>query len=124
MIRSLKIQVTTTGEDGSGLGDNAGAYPVHGLLVGFYVDWGATAPGTSKIVVVCESDDNHPEITLYDKTAANSDVWIYPVVEQVDTGGTGKSVYSRIPVSGTLKVTVTLCNALVPAVTVYAYVEY
>jgi len=123
MISTEKITVVTTGADGSGLGEQVSAHPVNGELVAIYVDWGSTAPGTSKIVVICESDDDHPAITLYDKTAAATDLWVYPTIVQTTTDGTARTAYAPIPVAGTLKVNVTLCNALSPAATAYVYVK-
>lgn len=123
MIRTAKITVTTTGSDGSATGEGYSNAPINGVLKALRVDWHASAPGTSDIDVVVESDDNHPEVTLYDKDDANSDRWVYPTIEQTDTAGTGRSTYQSIPVAGRLKVSVAGCDALDPAVVVYAFVE-
>jgi hypothetical protein len=124
MIQTEKIQVTTTGANGSASGSAVSARPLAGEVVALRVDWAATAPGgTSDIDVVCESDDDHPEITLYDKDNAATDVWVYPTIEETDTAGTGRSAYREIPISGHIKVSVAQCNALDPAVTVYVYVR-
>jgi len=123
MIEVVKIPVTTTGADGSATGTGRSVRGVNGEVAAMRVDWGATAPNTSDIDVVCESDDNHPEITLYSKDNAVTDVWVYPTIEETDTAGTGRSTYRVIPISGRIKASVAGCNALDPAVTVYAYVR-
>jgi len=123
MILTEKIQVTTVGADGSALGNKSSGHPVNGEVVAIYVDWSASAPGTDRIVITCESDDNHPAITLYDKTASATDDWVYPSVQLTDTAGTGKAFYVPISVSGTINAAVTLSNALAVAATVYVYVR-
>jgi hypothetical protein len=125
MMQTAKIAVTTTGADGSATGTAYSARPLCGELYALYVDWGSTAPaGTSDIVVTVEADDDHPAVTLYSKENAVNDVWVYPIVQNTDTAGSAvASQYQRLPVSGRIKVVVTGCNALAPAVTVYAWVR-
>ena len=123
MIQTEKIEVTTSGEDGSAAGSAVSARALVGEVAAIYIDWAATAPGTSDIDVVCESDDDHPEITLVGKDDSATDAWFYPTIEETDTAGTGRSSYREIPISGSVKVTVAQCNALDPAVTVYVYVR-
>jgi hypothetical protein len=123
VIQTEKITVTTTGEDGSASGVGYSARPLVGEVVAMRVDWHASAPATSDIDVVCESDDDHPEITLYSKDDSATDAWAYPTIEETDTGGTGRGTYREIPVSGRIKVSVAQANALDPAVTVYLYVR-
>jgi hypothetical protein len=123
MISTEKIAVTTTGSDGSASGSQASARALVGEVVAIYVDWNGSAPATSDIDVVCESDDDHPEITLVDKDDSATDAWFYPTIEETDTGGTGRSTYRPIPISGMVKVSVAQCNAFDAAVTVYVYVR-
>lgn len=123
MIVTEKIEVETTGADDGATGDGYSARPLTGEVVALYVDWSGDAPAGSDIDVVCESDDDHPEIALYSKDNANSDAWVYPTIEETDTAGTGRSSYREIPISGRVKVSVAQCDALDPAVTVYVYVR-
>jgi len=123
MIEIHKIAVTTTGDNGSATGTGYSTRAVNGEVRALQIDWGATAPGTSDIDVVVESDDNRPEVTLYDKDDSAADAWVYPKVQSTDTGGSAISGEYQHPLAnGRLKVAVAGCNALDPAVTVYAFV--
>lgn len=124
MIECVKIAVTTTGANGAATGSAISNRALVGEVVALHADWHASAPGaTSDLKVVCESDDDHPEITVYDKSDSATDAWVYPTIEETTTDGTGRSAYREIPISGRLKATVAQCNALDPAVTVYVYVR-
>jgi len=123
VITTEKITVTTTGADDSASGTGYSARALVGEVMALRVDWSGDAPAGSDIDVVCESDDDHPEITLYDKDDSKTDAWVYPTIEETDTAGTGRSTYRPIPISGRLKVSVADCDALATAVTVYAYVR-
>ncbi len=124
MIRTEKVAVTTTGNDGAATGTGYSSRALNGELQAIYVDWGATAPASSDIDVVVESDDNHPQVTLYDKDDSSTDAWVYPAVQRTSTAGAGiDAQYQAIPVAGRVKVSVAGCNALSPAVTVYLYLK-
>lgn len=123
MIRTARIKVTTTGAAGSAAGEAYSPAPVNGLLQALHVDWHASAPGgTSDITITVEADANHPAVTLYTKANSATDAWVYPTVEETDTGGTGVSTYRDIPVAGRIRVQVAQCDALTDAVVVTAYV--
>lgn len=125
MIRSAKIAVTTTGADGSATGTGYSSAPINGEVRQIRVDWDATAPATSDIDVVAESDDNHPEVALYDKDNAATDLWVYPKVQSTDVAGAAIAAQYQHPVVAgqRVKVTVGGCNALAPAVTVTVFYE-
>jgi hypothetical protein len=125
MIRSVEIAVTTTGSDGSATGTAYSSRPINGRVQAIRVDWAATAPASSDIDVVAESDDDHPEIALYDKDNAATDLWVYPRVQSTDTAGSGISnEYQHLVVPGQrIEVVVGGCNALDPAVTVTVIYE-
>lgn len=125
MIRTAKIPVTTSGEDGVATGEAYSAYPLNGELAMVVVDWAATAPaGTSDIAVTVEADEQHPAVTLYSKENAATDVALCPVKQVTGTDGVLiADTYARIPVAGRIKVAVTGCDALAPAATVYVYVN-
>lgn len=82
MIRTEKIAVTTTGNNGAATGTGYSSHALNGELQAICVDWGATAPATSDIDIVVEADDNHPQVTLYDKDDSSTDAWVYPVVQR------------------------------------------
>lgn len=124
MIRTEKIAVTTTGNNGAATGTGYSSHALNGELQAICVDWGATAPATSDIDIVVEADDNHPQVTLYDKDDSSTDAWVYPVVQRTSTAGAAVDAqYQAIPVAGRVKVSVAGCNALSPAVTVYLYLK-
>lgn len=124
-VRTQKIAVTTTGSAGSATGTAYSNTTVSGELFALYVDWHASAPaGTSDITITVDSDDNAPAVTLYAKTNAVTDLWVYPVVQSTDTAGAGVTgVYQHILVSGKIKVVIAQCDALAPAATVYLYLK-
>lgn len=123
MVETHKITVTTTGENGAATGDGYSARGVNGEVRALYVDWSASAPGTSDIDVVVESDDNRPEVMLYSKDDSVADTWMYPKVQSTDTGGSGITGQYQHPLAnGRIKVSVAESNALTTAVTVYVFV--
>lgn len=122
MLRSVKVSVTTTGNAGAATGTGYSAGPISGEIVAVIVDWHTSAPNTSDITVTLEADDNHPAITLYSKTNANTDVSIYPHVQATDTAGAAiAGWYQHIVGTGRVKVVVGDCDALAAAVTVNVY---
>jgi hypothetical protein len=124
-IRTVKVAVTTTGSAGAATGTAYSDRPLNGTVRQIRVDWSASAPATSDIDVVGESDADHPQVTLYDKDDANSDVWVYPKVQSTDVAGAAiANEYQFLALSGQrIKVVVGQCDALDPAVTVYVSVE-
>ena len=124
MVEIHKIAVTTTGSNGSATGTGYSTRAVNGEVRALKVDWGATAPGaTSDIDVVVESDDNRPEVALYSKDDSATDAWVYPKVQSTGVDGVAVAAQYQHPLAnGRLKVSVAGCNALDPAVTVYAFV--
>jgi len=123
-IRTVKVTVTTTGSDGSATGAGYSRAAVNGEVLAVKVDWGATAPATSDIDVVVESDDDRPEVTLVDKDDSATDAWFYPKVQNTDAGGsTISGEYMHLPAAGRIKVSVAQCNALDPAVAVYVFLR-
>lgn len=123
MVEVQKITVTTTGGDAAATGTGYGARAVNGEVRAIYVDWSASAPGTSDIDVVVESDDNRPEVGLYSKDDSVADAWVYPKVQSTDVAGAAISGEYQHPLAnGRISVAVAGCNALTTAVTVYVFV--
>lgn len=122
-MQSVKVSVTTTGSAGSATGTAFSANSVFGAILAIRVDYHASAPATTDIDVVVESDENRPEVTLYDKDNANTDVWVYPKVQSTDITGTAiDSQYQWVfSAGGRVKVTVGGCDALTDAVVVYVF---
>lgn len=122
MLGSVKIAVTTSGEDGAATGTGYSTHPISGEIAAVIVDWHANAHANSDITVTLEADDNHPAITLYSKANAKTDISVYPHVQATDTAGAAiAGWYQHIVGSGRVKVVVGDSNALAPAVTVYVY---
>lgn len=123
MVEIHKITVTTTGDDGDAIGSGYSTRAVIGEVRALKVDWGTTAPETSDITVVVENDDNRPEVSLYSKDDSVADAWVYPKVQSTGVDGVAISGEYQHPLAnGRLKVSVTGCNALDPAVTVYVFI--
>lgn len=123
-VRTAKIDVTTTGSAGSAAGTAYSDKPLNGELYAVRVDWHASAPATSDITITVDSDDDHPAVTIYAKTDANTDLWVYPVVQSTDTAGAAvASIYQHILVNGRVKVVLAQCDALTNAVRVYLYLR-
>ena len=111
MFSVVRVRVTTAGSDGSAVGSGYSARPLCGAVRALHVDFAATAPGTTDIDVVFESDDSRPETVVYSKDNSATDVWVYPTVEQTDTAGAGVSAYQNVVGAGRLKVSLAGCNA-------------
>lgn len=125
MIRTLKLNVTTTGSAGSATGSATSARPFFGAVRAIYVDWHASAPaGTSDITIVADDDDTQPQITLYTKSDSVTDAWVYPVVQSTDTAGSAVAAqYQHIVISSTITATVAQSNALTNAAVVYIWID-
>lgn len=125
MIRTLRLNVTTTGSAGSATGSDTSDRPFFGAVRAIYVDWHASAPGaTSDITVVADNDDSQPEITLYSATDSATDVWVYPVVQSTDTGGSAVAAqYQHIVIASTITATVSQSDALTNAAVVYVWID-
>lgn len=123
-VEVRKVAVTTTGSAGAAEGEAYSASPINGEVYAVRVDWHASAPATSDIDVVIEGDDNRPEVVLYAKDSAVTDIWVYPQVQATDTAGAAiTGAYQRLIVNGRVKVNVVQCDALAVAVTVYVFVR-
>ena len=101
-FREEEIAVTTTGSAGTATGSQDSDGPIRGHVYAVHLDYGAAVTTTTDITVSLSS----PALTLYQKDNSATDVWLYPVVQQTDSAGSGTSTYDRVPVSGNLTVKV------------------
>ena len=115
-IRIEKVAVTTTGSAGGATG-SAESGPLHGFLLDIYLDYHASAPNTTDIVVSHIQPSLGNILTV---TSANTD-GRFPVRDTavlVASGAvTDPDGYDRIPLSGKLNFAVAEANALDPCVT-------
>ena len=101
-LREEQIAVTAAGAAGAATGSQDSDGPVRGHVYAVHLDYGAAVTTTTDITISLSS----PALTLYQKDDSATDVWLYPVVQQTDSAGSGTSTYDRVPVSGNLTVKV------------------
>lgn len=120
MIETYKVEVTTTGENGSAIGTGYTERAIRGKLLDIYLDYGATAPNTTDITIT----DNEIGHTLYAKANSVTDVLVSPRTKPVDSAAAAISnAHDKFSLNGKIKIAVAGCNALAPAVTVYIRVD-
>ena len=120
-IVEQKIAVTTTGSAGSATGDNTSTLVTHGFLLGFRLDYHASAPATTDVTITAELPSGYPAFTLLTVSNNNTDIAYRPIqAATYDTSNTATGLYTLIPIQGhTIKATVAQADALAPCVTVY-----
>ena len=74
-IERVQITVSTTGGSGSATGSNAAAVP-RGRLVAVYLDYHASAPGTTDVTFTATGDP--ASRLLLTVTNSNTDAWVFP----------------------------------------------
>jgi len=122
----LKVAVTTTGDDGSASGSGRTEYPVNGRLYGVYLDYHASAPGTTDVTV---AQTEAPTATLLTVSNNATDGWRFPREQVHNNAGAGltydgtRTVSEAPPVAGNLTVSVAGANALAACVTAYLFIE-
>lgn len=82
LIRSKTIAVTTSGSNGSATG-NADSAAFAGEIVGAYLNYSATAPATTDLVIKEKSSG----VEIYRRNNANSDTYVAPRALAVDATG-------------------------------------
>lgn len=110
------IRVTTTGSAGSATGTADTATVVRGLIYAVYVDYHASAPGTTTVDL---DEVGGMGQKIVDLAAGNTDRALYPRVTETNNAGTAGSGTTYYLVDGQpLRVTVAASNALTDAVVV------
>jgi hypothetical protein len=121
-LKEVKIEVVTTGSDGSAEGDTDSDIVIRGELVGFRVNYHASAPATTDTVITAVLPTGYPTQTLLTLTNTNTDIPYRPVQEPVYTTANALSdpdQYDKIPLMSKVNVDVSGTNALDPCVTVW-----
>jgi len=120
-VSIFTIAVNTLGANGSATGTTTYTPPVQratieGFLTGIKLDFAATAPASTVVKI---EEVGGLGRTLLTAPAGNTDILYYPTVPEHDAAGAlpGGRMYPHLECTG-IKVTVTLSNALSPAVTV------
>lgn len=111
------ISVTTTGAAGSATGTGTGT--AYGTLAGIVVNYHASAPATTTVVV--KETINGVDRTLLSLSAGNTDGYYNPQspTHAISGGAAVASVYTPFRLSGSqITVTVAASNALTDAVQV------
>lgn len=110
------ISVTTTGSAGSATGESSSAR-IRGLFYKIKLDYHASAPATTDVVITTEDDDGNTIDTILTITNNEVDATYSPTTPTHDNVGalTGDRVLQDIPL-GTIKVAVSGCDALTDAV--------
>ncbi len=113
------ITVETTGSAGSATGD-ASSPRIRGLFYKIKIDYNAAAPGATTNVIITTVDDNDTTVdTVLTISDTATDATYSPTIPTHDNTGTatGDRILDDIPL-GTVKVSVTDCDALAAAVVV------
>lgn len=121
-IRKTSGTVNTTGSAGSASGSAILSTGL-GELVAVHLDYHASAPATSDVVITSEGVP--ADVTLLTRSNSATDAWLYPTVNVHDNAGAAVAGAQAAPVvhNGALSVSVAQCDALTSAVTVTAYVR-
>lgn len=112
-IRTLTVAVTTTGSAGSATGSGV-TEAVSGFLLDVHLDFDGDAPGTTDVTV----KETGAADNLVLSTDSVTDVRLAPRQSLVTRAAAAiTNSHDRIPVTGTITVSVAQCDALDPAVT-------
>ena len=117
----VKIAVTTTGTAGSATGNTTSEILLQGYLLGFRVDYHATAPSSTDVVITSVLPTGQPADTLLTLTDVNTDIPYRPVQRLVyDNTNTVTEFYTSTPLPNhKINVAVAGSNALTNCVTVW-----
>lgn len=115
-IRTARISVTTTGSAGAATG-SATTEVLHGFLLDVYLDYHASAPATTD-VVIAHSNPTLGAVLTVANTKTDGRYVPRETVQTIAGAISDPDGYDRIALAGTLTVTVAESNALAPAVTV------
>jgi hypothetical protein len=106
-MRTTKIEVTTTGANGSAAGTGKSRAPVSGLLMAIYIDY-TSQPATADVTIATE---NAPVKTIFTRSDSATDGWFYPRAATSDLVGAALTDYTPIPFDDYVTATVAQGNA-------------
>jgi hypothetical protein len=116
-IETYVVIVNTSGSAGAAAG-NADSKPINGLLQSVFLDFNASAPGTTDTVVALKDG-----ATLLSLSNTAGDAFVHPRARLVDSSNTAiTDTQDRLPINGEVNVAVSQSDALTPALTAYLYV--
>lgn len=121
MIQAATVAVTTTGSAGSATG-NADSPQIRGEVLGLWVNYHASAPGTTDITIT----DKLSGQTLYSKANSATDVYIPLRVFGLKSDGTALTsdvTPQKYAIAAGINVALAGCDALTDAVKVTLVVE-
>lgn len=114
-IRTFTLTVTTTGGAGAAVGSAVTTESVDGFLLDMYVNYHASAPGTTDIIVK-QTDRTE---NLYAKANSVTDVHVAPRMSTVTTAAAAiTDSHDLIPINGTITASLAESDALTGAVVV------
>ena len=121
--QKVEIKVTTSGSAGSASGSSGAAVPVGAIVRKYYLDFHASAPGTTDTTI--KALGSPADETLVTHTNSATDGWFHPGA-QVDDESAAAVTGAYAPHvlhGGILSVDIAQCDALTDAVTAAFYLE-
>lgn len=120
-ILTHTLTITTTGGAGAATGSAVTTGdPIEGFLLDLYVNYHASAPGTTDIIVK-QTDRTE---SLYAKANSVTDAYVCPRSGCVDTTATAiTNSHTLIPINGTITASLAECDALTGACVVTVRVQ-
>jgi len=117
-LKQYSVAVTTTGSAGSATGSGSIHVTHPGFVEWIRLDFHASAPATTDTTIAHGATPPGGNILVVTDSA--TDATIYPAAALVNTANSAiTNSHRRIPVMGTVSVSVAQCDALTAAVTVY-----
>jgi hypothetical protein len=111
------VRVTTTGSAGSASATALTTIPVNGLITAIKIDYHASAPVTTDVVIAETGLFSRTLLTVSNNKTDNN---YYPGYAQVDAAATALTAYALPNVSGEyVSIAVAQCDALTDAVVVH-----
>lgn len=113
------VRVTTTGSAGAATG-TATSQAMDGYLLDIYLDFHASAPGTTDVTIAY---DTPARGNVFARSDSATDGFFAPRVAPVSNANAAiTNAYDRFPLNGALTVSLAQCDALTDAVV--AYIRY
>ena len=117
-IERVRVSVTTTGNAGSATG-SADTEAVNGFYLGAYLNYHASAPGTTDVTISTQNPSNG---NLQVISNANTDAFVSCLNQAQDAAGAAITAsFVQRPVSGNVRVALAQCDALTDALVADLY---
>jgi hypothetical protein len=104
-----QVTIATVGGAGAAVGSGT-TIPINGFLLDVYLDYHASAPGTTDVTI---SDPTFGNLVVKSDNA--TDAWLSPRKQTCDQAAADSGSYDLIPLCGPLTVSVAQCDALTGA---------